>query len=186
MSISRDFERYYAGTWIGKRDENGAICPFYVESVSYNGPDGEHQYLPENLQHLVFHGSFFTKDGGQEEVGCNYTDAVLDNPEIGYVVIEGRPVWTFYRTAREMVKGVNMRRIGSDRNFRFHITANIMQQFFDREAMSTKVSDIHFYNNEGTILYKGMEIGTVRDGVVALEPQFHYLNNDANRIFGGG
>ncbi|MFW3388489.1 UNVERIFIED_CONTAM: hypothetical protein RF648_21105, partial [Kocuria sp. CPCC 205274] len=119
MSLADDFAMYYGTTYIGYRNSNGRIDPFYVESVNTDTSLFDIRNYPrdqrDSVAHgedaynaLVFNGSLHPAGSRsrQMSVNVNREQLVFDLPDPRYIRLNGRYHWVSYRPNRSTKKGL--------------------------------------------------------------------------------
>lgn len=202
MSLARDYEMYYSGTYIVV-NRNGVKMPFLVNRVRFSNyadqweilsEDGE-RYIrnpdfQENLSSdysesaydlLEFEGNLFTsqESGGRRQT-FNFRDAELsfDIPELGYYCNNGVLHWTTIAPSRSVKKGLATRRLTVP-PMRHQDVFNIFNPDVHGRALGRISEDFAIVRN--CIEYKGMYIGTVQNNTVTLIPDARYLQTILQR-----
>lgn len=182
MSLTEDFNNYYRNTFVGFRDETGRVRPFFINRVtSRRGLNNTTQYLDEGLQYLKFEGR--TLDGidgevWEGEVRFDTGQVVLELPELGYIDLNGVPVWVRYNPVHQRVKGLcGVRLVGASMNDR---TAIAIYRAIHAQPDHT-ARQFAFHNGE--VYYKGRIIGRYSDDAVTLVQGAAYLGSFIEKCF---
>lgn len=157
MSLASDMSMYYRNTYVGYRTAAGRVLPFFVQEV--NGRSSDSDYSQENMDSLIFTGIVYYDDREtNRNVVLGEGRLVLELPELGYIISNGRPRWLTYRPVQQASKGLSGRRlVGSAMN---NGVAKLIYKAL-WEQPDNLARQFCFHN--GNVLYKGMNIGT-REG----------------------
>lgn len=157
MSLASDMSMYYRNTYIGYRTNGGRVLPFFIQEV--NGRNSDSDYSQESMDELVFSGIVYYDDREQNKnISFNSGRLVLDLPELGYIVLNGRPRWLTYRPVQQASKGLSGRRVVG-----VGMNASVAKLIY--KAVQDQPDNLarQFCFHNGKVLYKGLEQGT-RDG----------------------
>lgn len=192
MSLRDDFNMYYNGTWVGYRPEGSdVIRPFCVQDVAYSSrrfnPTTEaERYGEQAIAALKFIG-YYIQDGDFHSVEGFLGDGrfVLDNPELGYVTVEGNKVWTTYRPHRSTKKGLCNRRVTGWPNSSRREREFLVNLYNDVSTMVDSNERLFDMRSDNTLHYKGRQIATVEGDVVTMNPAFNHVKPFVLKAFPG-
>lgn len=161
MSLASDMSMYYRNTYIGYRTSAGRVLPFYVQEVH----GGRDDYSEESMNSLVFVGIVYYDDRETtRNIRMSDNALVLELPELGYIIVNNRPRWLTYRPVQQASKGLSSRRlVGSAMN------AGVAKLIY--RALHEQPDNLarQFCFHQGTVLYKGMNIGSVEDNTIVIK-----------------
>lgn len=181
MSLQADFGNYYGGTWV-RFSSNGKIFPFYVDHVRTGNDFADEDYSEESINNLRFVGNILGEDGRLRQATKTISEGlVLKMEELGYITYQDRKVWLSWRPQRSTKKGLCGRRISGSPE-RNQLSASIVKEIFDSWEKTTPLQR-QFATNEGNLLYKGREVGTVDGDNYELLPEFSYLQESILKSF---
>lgn len=182
MSLRDDYNMYYGGTWVGFRPEGSDIVrPFCVQDVSYStrrfNPQSEaERYGEQAIEALKFMG-YYVQDGDHVQAEGFLGDGrfVLDNPDLGYVTVGGRKIWTTYRPHRSTKKGLTPRRVAGWPNGGRAEREFLENLYKDVSTMVDPNDRLFDMRENGTLFYKGREIATTNDGMLSVHEAFNHV-----------
>lgn len=166
MSLVRDYQHYYCGTWIAQKmgDLN---LPIYVESVEDTSDFDSDNFTEEHRASLQFHGLRYTLNPNGRVTGSRVQISVMDasleleSPDVGYVLL-GRDIrWTVIRPVRQRLKGMAGNKIHGA-NLSNGAGSNAAKMVYDLfnpsfEGLVDRYTYVCPHTNK--IHYKGAEIG---------------------------
>ena len=157
MSIRDDFSMYYRGTYIGARQADGTVVPFFVDNVDGGGRD----YSETSKNSLVFLGrSVLAEDVEFGQIRMDSGNVVLELPELGYIQHRGSHYWLRYRPQHIASKGLTGRRVAGLMQINDHIARAIYAAITAQPNHSAR----QFAFVGESLLYKDRTVGTIREG----------------------
>ena len=192
MSLRDDFSMYYGGTWLGYRPAGSeVIYPFCVQDVGYSSrrfnPTSEaERYSEQAIAALKLVGYYWNgEDNVSVEGFIGDGMFVLDNPELGYVTVNGNKVWTTYRPHRSTKKGLTARRVAGWPSGGRNEREFLLNLYRDVSTMVDPNERLFDLRENGRLNYKGRHIATESDGVMSVNPAFNHVKPFILKAFPG-
>lgn len=168
MSLVRDYQHYYCGTWIAQK-EGELNLPIYVEQVEDNSSFDSDDFSEEHRALLTFSGiKYIQNESNNRLVPVRVNISVLDpsleleSPDVGYV-LSGRDIrWTVIRPVRQRLKGMAGNKIhgASFSNGSSGAAARIIYDLFNPSFEGLVDRYTYVCPHTSVIHYKGAEIGS--------------------------
>lgn len=197
MSLPDDYGMYYSQTYVGFREQDGTVTPFYVERVSWDQSVSIHRSETNdlsNIRHLVFRGNKVIRAASgeyiyQNPINISVNNLILDVPLMGYYEIEGSrdPVWLYHLPQRSTKKGFasNKTNIGNVMRTNTPAFLKLVCEIFN-DTRSKIGRDFYQNVRNNTLLYKGIIIGkVVPESGIVLKKKAKYLTSLAESFMSG-
>lgn len=185
MSLHDDFGMYYNTTFVGVKDADGHISPFWIEHVSNDDGMVDLEEVSNADAHgdmayeaLVFNGQLTRPDGQVVRHAESMIDnrLVLDSPDPQYVKIRNRYHWVSYRASRSTKKGLCDRRIVSTALFNHELVSALFNQGDDENIIGRV-----FLKRGNELEYKGVVIGEVNGDNFTLVAEAAHLAREIQK-----
>ena len=170
MSLLRDFQHYYCGTWIAQRAERGINLPLYVLNVNQANRFGEDDFSHEAEMALTFEVERWSKNAeGQFErqvvQGIPVFDQslILESPDVGYLQHGNNMVsWTHINPVRQRAKGLMGNKLrGAPPSMGRSIPGELVYNLFNPDFEGLVTRFIYINPVDGNVYYKGALVGQV-------------------------
>lgn len=170
MSLLRDFQHYYCGTWIAQRSPDGKNLPLYVLDVRQQGNFDIDDYSHDAEMSLVFEAERWTKNSeGQFErqivgnIPVFDHSLILESPDVGYLQHGNNTVsWTHINPVRQRAKGLMGNKLrGTPPSLGRSIPGDLVYNLFNPEFEGLVTRFIYINPVDGKVYYKGAYVGNV-------------------------
>lgn len=164
MSLRRDYQNYFVGSWIAWQSE-GLLLPIFVTDIRDRSDFDQDDFSEEHRSQLHFVGNVYKKNSEGEVIETRVEKNILDpeliteSPPVGYVRLGRSVSWTHINPVRQRLKGLasnKLRQVSiNDRQGR--LMYDLFNPSFDG------LVDRFTYVNPTTskVYYKGAEIGSI-------------------------
>lgn len=169
MSLVRDYQHYYCGTWIAQK-EGDLNLPIFVEQVEDNSSFDSDDFSEEHRALLTFSGIKYVQNNSNNRLtAVRVNIPVLDpsleleSPDVGYV-LSGRDIrWTVIRPVRQRLKGMAGNKIhgASFSNGSSGAAARIIYDLFNPSFDGLVDRYTYVCPHTSVVHYKGAEIGRI-------------------------
>lgn len=179
MSLVRDYQHYYAGSWVALI-EGDLLIPIFVETVIDESDYSNDDFSEEHRSRLLIHGHRYDRRDGRTRgsrinISVMSPDLVLESPDVGYVC-SGRDIrWSVIRPIRQRLKGMASNKLHGANLGRGSDSASLVYDLFN-PSFPGLVNRWLFVNPDNNkIHYKGAEVGLVVENEIRLLPRFQYI-----------
>ena len=176
-SLVGDFRMYYSGTVVSKEEEDGSLSVMLVADVTGNGRD------ETKVANLALHGTVVNKAGDAGVQMWKASDVLAITPCSGYYRVGDRVHYVTFRTDnRTNKKGFQNARVSYD-GAGVRATLRDCWVFFNRPILKGRYSrDLYVGNSK--INWKGVEVGTLHDGVVTINKEHNHVKELVCKVLG--
>ena len=196
MSIISDMELYYKRSYLGLRQEDGSVKPFYIEHIIFRSHlvNSEGEFDVDNLTRqmhvnhdliksgLIFVVQMYSDGRFSSPATINFDDPniVWDLPDLGYVKLPSSGwAWLSYRPLHAAKKGFITDKLHRAMTIRNH--RDIYAIFNTPPSALNPHKDLLMLQDK--VFYKGYEVGNVEEGVITLTNKMSYLEKFVTESF---
>ena len=168
--LAGDLSMYFRGTYVAK-ELFGVLRVMYVREVSQDTSIDSNK-----LRSVRLHGDTIDTKGSIERDDTWTADNLLDLPKQGYRLLGTTPYYISYSSEnRSNKKGLDPRKVKFNGKALDLTLIRALVIYEDKPFRLKFSSDL--IGHKGTLLWRGLDIGTFKDGVATIKQDYEYLED---------